>query len=135
MNRYLTWILTAAALAGCLLAGQQLGPHLRAGYDKLFPPAMFETGDFKHLQALTDKPVILFSTSTCPYCRGAREYLRVRNIPYQDYVIDQSAQAQMLYDSIEGQGVPILVIGQRKIKGFHEEAIAEAVRIAGISQQ
>jgi glutaredoxin len=127
-------LLTATALLGCLAIGLWSGPKLRDLYYSMFPASAYETGDFSEVRRMTSKPVILFSTSTCPYCGLARDFLDSRGIPYLDLVIDLDEDAARNYELIEGQGVPTFIIGDRKILGFNTPVLVEALRRAGVGQ-
>lgn len=131
-KRLLRFALMAMIVAACLAAGLMVGPALRAGYARLFPPPAFETGDFSHLSSKTEKPVIMFTTSTCPFCREARIALDKMGVSFEEYVIDKSPQSMALYQSLEGRGVPMLIIGDRKIIGFKEDAIRQALLVKSV---
>ncbi|PCJ20187.1 MAG: hypothetical protein COB04_04540 [Gammaproteobacteria bacterium] len=65
--------------------------------------------------------VTLFSTEWCGYCRKARQYLRKNNIAFKDYDIEKSAAAQALYKQHGGKGIPLLVFGGTRMRGFSVE--------------
>ena len=48
--------------------------------------------------------VEIFSTSTCPYCQLAKDYLRKYDIPYQEIVIDNTDERQELYNNLGLEG-------------------------------
>ena len=108
--------------------GIYAGPYARAAYAKLFPEPDYEVGNFSEILKTSDKTVVLFSTSTCPYCAQTRDFLEKEGVAYKDYVLDKSPDGVALYDSLGEKAVPILVIGARKIKGFKPDAIKEAVQ-------
>lgn len=62
--------------------------------------------------------VIMYSTSWCGYCKKARNYFNLNNIPYVDYDIENNKQAKSEYDAIGGSGVPVILIGDRRMNGF-----------------
>ena len=66
-------------------------------------------------------PVTLFSTEWCGYCRKAREYMRKNNIVFKDYDIEKSPVAQKLYQQHGGKGIPLLVFGDKRMRGFSAE--------------
>ena len=66
-------------------------------------------------------PVTLFSTEWCGYCRKAREYMRKNNIVFKDYDIEKSPVAQKLYQQHGGKGIPLLVFGDTRMRGFSVE--------------
>lgn len=74
--------------------------------------------------------VIIYSTSTCPYCHLAKEFLKENKIEFKDYNVqeDQKALDEMIKKS--GQyGVPVLDIDGEIIIGFDKEKISKALKI------
>ena len=75
-----------------------------------------------------DKRVTVYSTSTCPYCIRAKQFLKDNNITFTDYDVsaEQDKADEMISKS--GQmGVPVLDIGGEIIVGFDKERIKEAL--------
>ncbi len=64
--------------------------------------------------------VIMYSTSWCGYCKKAREYFHKKGIKYREYDIEKSRSAKRAYDKIDGQGVPVILVGNKKMTGFSE---------------
>ncbi len=71
--------------------------------------------------------VILFSTASCPYCKQARVYLKVNEIPYCEKDINRKTANRAAFKNVGGQGVPVLVIGNKVIHGNNSLAISKAV--------
>lgn len=72
--------------------------------------------------------IIVYSTTFCPYCKMAKEYLDQKGVSYKDVNVqeDDEAAAEMIRKS--GQmGVPVLDINGKIIVGFNREAIDEAI--------
>jgi len=70
------------------------------------------------------KNVKVYSTSTCPWCTRAKQFLKENNINFQD--IDVSADQQAANEMMQktGQmGVPVLDIDGQIIVGFDKERI------------
>jgi glutaredoxin-like YruB-family protein len=75
-----------------------------------------------------DKRVKVYSTSTCPYCIKAKEFLRENNIVFED--IDVSSNQSSIQEMVQksGQmGVPVLDIEGEIIVGFDKEKITKAL--------
>jgi glutaredoxin len=110
-------------------AGLFLGPHARTAYDHLFPVPAYVSGHYADVFQRAGKPVVLFSTSTCPYCQHTRDLLRAQSVDYEDLVIDQSPEAKRQFEALAGSAVPVLFIGDRRITGFHEDTIRESLAL------
>ncbi|MDQ3694214.1 MAG: PDZ domain-containing protein [Chloroflexota bacterium] len=65
--------------------------------------------------------VTLYRTSTCPWCDRAADFLRQRNVPFNeiDVSLDQRAAMEMVRRSGQ-QGVPVTVAGDEVILGFDQ---------------
>lgn len=76
------------------------------------------------------KQVKIYSTSTCPYCAMAKDFLKRNNIEFEeiDVGVNQKAAEEMLNKS--GQmGVPVLDIDGQIVVGFDKKAINKALGI------
>jgi len=74
--------------------------------------------------------VKVFSTPTCPYCVTLKDYLRGKNIEFED--IDVSADKAQLDEMVEksGQmGVPVITINDEVIIGFDKAKIDKALNL------
>ena len=76
------------------------------------------------------KSVKVYSTSTCPWCIRAKEFLKENNIEFQNLDVsgNQSAADEMMAKT--GQmGVPVLDIDGEIIVGFDKEKISQLLGI------
>jgi glutaredoxin 3 len=68
--------------------------------------------------------LLLFSTSTCSWCRRAKRYFRERRIPFKEINIERDQQAARDIVRKTGQtGVPVIKIGNSWIVGFDKGRI------------
>jgi len=125
-------VVNVLIVAVCLAAGLWLGPLARAGYERAFPPPLFVTGDYSAIYRDADARVVMFSSSTCPHCADARRLFGQLGVPYRDLVIDQDDDAKRRYGALDGDGVPLLFIGDRRILGFREAVIRESLQRAHV---
>ena len=66
-------------------------------------------------------PVIVYSTTWCPWCDRAKALLKTRGIAYDDVNIEtQPDFRQKLVELTGGYTVPQIVIGDKPIGGFRE---------------
>ncbi len=77
-------------------------------------------GFFKR-NAASRKRVIMYSTSWCGYCKKAKAYFINKKIKYTEYDIEKSAKGRADYNKLNGRGVPIILIGQKRMNGFSVE--------------
>jgi len=74
--------------------------------------------------------VRVFSTQMCPYCVTLKEFLKQRNIEFEDIDVteDEKAREEMIQKS--GQmGVPVVEIDGEIVVGFDKERICELLNI------
>lgn len=78
----------------------------------------------------TPKPQIeLYVTSWCPYCKMAEAYLDKQGVDYQKYDVEKDKEAaRRMYRLAGGGGIPFAVINGVAIKGWVEEAYANALK-------
>lgn len=62
--------------------------------------------------------VELYSTDWCKYCHQAKAYFKQNNIAYTEYNIDKNDEARRRYQKLGARGVPVIVIGNRRMNGF-----------------
>ncbi len=67
-------------------------------------------------------PVIMYSTRWCPYCKKAREYFKRHQINYVEYDIEASATNLESFRALNGNGVPLILVGERRMQGFNPQS-------------
>lgn len=79
--------------------------------------------------------VVMYGTSTCPYCKAAREYFVSKNIVFSDFDVNENKQANAAFMGLKNDGgVPAIIIGDRLITGFDKVAIEDALKKAQLVQ-
>jgi glutaredoxin len=72
--------------------------------------------------------VEVFTTSWCPYCTKATNFLRANGISFVEYDVERDAKAaQRLYELTGRGGVPFAIIDGQKIQGWSEDAYKRAL--------
>ena len=75
-------------------------------------------------EVLATKPeVIMLGTWWCPYCYQARRYLSSRGISYCEYDIERSAEGEKLFNDVNGQVIPVLLVDKYMMSGFDESRL------------
>lgn len=80
------------------------------------------------------KPVTIYTTPTCGYCKGAKEFMQTHNVQFTE--VDVSSNQEKAKEMIEksGQmGVPVILVGegegQELIIGFDQPRLAEVLGV------
>ena len=74
------------------------------------------------------KKVVVYSTSWCPVCVKAKDYLFKKHIFYTEIDVESSPEARAEFKRLGGHGVPLIFIGDTRLDGFSEEEIDKALR-------
>ncbi len=69
-----------------------------------------------------ENKVIVYSTTTCPYCVYAKEYFKKNNIPFEDVDVTRDyKRAQEMIQKSGQMGVPVIDINDNIIIGFQPD--------------
>lgn len=71
---------------------------------------------------------ILYSTDWCGYCKKTRALLAENNIDYVEYDIEKSAEGAEQHKRLGGNGVPVMLINGKVIKGYDPSGILKAIK-------
>ncbi|TPH14614.1 glutaredoxin domain-containing protein [Litorilituus lipolyticus] len=66
------------------------------------------------------KKVVIYTTSWCGYCKKAKKYFSDKRIRYTEKNIEKSKIAKMEFKKLGGKGVPIILVGKKKMSGFSQ---------------
>lgn len=120
-------VLTVAMVPAVFAVGLYGALAMRHVYHAAFPPPAYATGDHRALFERHGNPVVVYATATCPYCGQARALLSSLSVAYTELRIDESTDAEAEFRALGGRGVPLLFIGDRRIAGYRETVIREAL--------
>ena len=73
--------------------------------------------------------VKVYSTTTCPHCHDAKDFLKEQGVPFEDINVqeDEKARKEMIEKS--GQmGVPVLDIDGEIMVGFDRDKIEKLIK-------
>jgi mycoredoxin len=95
-------------------------------------PALFKKdfvqGDYSAYLAQHRSQVVLYGTDTCPFCAKARAYFKDKGIAYADLDVGKPGPARDEFKKLGGNGVPLLLIRDRRIEGFNAATIDSALQ-------
>ncbi len=66
----------------------------------------------------TKKKVVMYSATWCVICKNARRYFKKNGITFKEYDIETSSKGRRDYKRLRGRGVPIIMIGNKRMNGF-----------------
>ncbi len=74
--------------------------------------------------------VKVYSTKTCPYCYMLKDYLKAKDVSFDDIDVGSDYNAAMEMIRISGQrGVPVADVNGQVIVGFDQKRIEKALGI------
>jgi glutaredoxin len=72
--------------------------------------------------------VVMLSASWCGTCKKAKQYFRRNGIQFQEYDIEKSSRGKRLYEQLGATGVPVILVGKKRMNGFSEARFERLIR-------
>ncbi len=77
------------------------------------------------------KPVAIYTTVTCGYCKMAKEYFQKNNVEYQEFDVGTDlAKRQEMIEKSGQMGVPVITVGSDMIVGFNKPRLQELLGLS-----
>ncbi|HNR91985.1 MAG TPA: glutaredoxin family protein [Dokdonella sp.] len=76
--------------------------------------------------------IIMYTTQTCSYCVKARNYLKARNLAWDERDIERSEAARKEWAALGGKGTPVIVIDGKALMGFSQAGVAAELARHGL---
>jgi glutaredoxin-like YruB-family protein len=76
------------------------------------------------------KKVKIYTTSTCMYCKMAKDYFNANNVPYEEFNVGTDVEARKEMLELTGQmGVPVITVeGETEpVIGFDKPRLVKAL--------
>lgn len=76
------------------------------------------------------KPVTIYTTPTCHFCHGAKDFFKEHNVAFteKDVAGDMEARKEMV-DRSHQMGVPVIFVGDEMVVGFDESKLRQILNI------
>ncbi len=74
------------------------------------------------------KRVVIYSTEWCGHCEKAKRYFKRNKIRYTEYDIEKSRKGRKQYQKMGATGVPVILVGKRRMNGFSEVGFEKIYR-------
>lgn len=110
------------------VAGNTNGPRWQALQHAEFCAPQFVQGNWSDVLGPAACDIVVYATRTCPWCSRTRELLIASGALFREYLIDESGDAQRAFSALDGEVVPLIFVGERRITGFREPAIRQALQ-------
>ena len=91
--------------------------------------------DLRPPMSSSKKPprVTIFTTDSCAHCHRAKAFLRSRHVRFRERNLTSSRSAMTEFQRLGARCVPVIVIGERRIDGFHPDRLERALRHAHLT--
>lgn len=93
----------------------------------------YTEGDYAQYFPNSGTKVVVYGTQSCPFCIKTRDFLATQKIQYADFDIEKLDKARQEFLKLGGEGVPLIIIGNRRIEGFNQVQIEAALAKLGVS--
>ena len=74
------------------------------------------------------KKIVLFTTTACPHCASARNYLESFGIDFEEKNVKEDMDARQLLIEKRILGVPTIFIDEDIIVGFNKRKLEKALK-------
>lgn len=76
------------------------------------------------------KKVKIYTTSTCPYCFMAKDYLKEKGVEFEEVdLTEDPEEARKLIEKTGYSGVPQIQIGEEFVIGFDKDKIDQLLEL------
>lgn len=87
----------------------------------------YTEGDYAQYFPNPDTKVVVYGTQSCPFCIKTRELFASQKIQFADFDIEKLDKSRQEFLKLGGEGVPLIIIGNRRIEGFNQAQIEAAI--------
>lgn len=74
------------------------------------------------------RQVVMYSAEWCAVCRKAKRYFRDNGIAFVEYDVEKSEKGRRDFERLGGRGVPVILVGDKRMNGFSAEAFERMYR-------
>lgn len=80
------------------------------------------------------KPVSIYTTETCGYCKMAKDFFTKNNVAYQEFDVGHDlAKRQEMIEKSGQMGVPVITVGSDMVVGFNKPRLTELLGITPVA--
>jgi len=80
-----------------------------------------EISDLGTAADVQQQQVVMYGASWCGVCKKAEAYFQQQGIPFTKYDVETSAKGRREFKQLGGTGVPVILVGGRRMNGFAVE--------------
>ena len=76
--------------------------------------------------------IVMYSATWCGVCRQARAYMISKGLPFTEHDVEKSEAGRVAYKKLNGRGVPIIMVGDKRMNGFSADHLEQLMKQAGL---
>jgi len=120
----------ALAFGDVSVAASSSGPSYTPGPTSPKPQAKepSQIAAYNDSESFRGVRVIMYRTTWCGYCKKAEELLVNLGVSLVQYDIEKDRSRHAEMKSMGGVGVPFIIIGDKRIRGYDKNGIMDALR-------
>lgn len=73
--------------------------------------------------------VTVYTSNTCPYCTMAKDYLKDREVAFEEKNVQTDKEARQELMAMGYTGVPVICVDDEQIVGFDKARLDELLKI------
>ena len=77
-------------------------------------------------------PIRLYTTPGCGHCRQLKNHLQRLHLPFQELDVSRNRRAQSEWQRLGARGVPVLLVGDKRLDGYDPRRLERLLDEAGI---
>ena len=81
----------------------------------------YQSVSYKTSSVDVGRKVVMYSASWCGVCKRAKRYFHKQGIPFAEYDVEKSSKGKSEYRKLGARGVPVILVGNRRMDGFSVE--------------
>lgn len=79
---------------------------------------------------MSDKKIKVFSTPTCPYCHQLKDYLKEKEVDFEEIDVSQDQEkAEKMVEKSGQMGVPQMWVDEEIVVGFDKGKVDELLNL------
>ena len=80
------------------------------------------------------KPVSIYTTDTCSYCKLAKDFFQKNNVEFQEFNVGSDLEKRQEMIEKSGQmGVPVITVGSDIVVGFNKSRLEELLGVSAVA--
>lgn len=76
--------------------------------------------------------ITLYTTDRCAHCRAAKAFFTQHRLGFREANVSRDRRAQKEFERLGARGVPVILVGERRLNGFDPDKLRRLLAQAGV---